>query len=167
MRMIMAALMLVSVLGCDDEPNPLPQDLTVVLDMTGSAATLTAQLTGAQEVPPVATTFTGESTVSVDAARTMVTIATTHTIPPANTTMAHIHVGGAGVSGPIIFNLVTASPVPSSFNNTLTAANLTPQSAQGVNTFSDAIDKILSGQTYVNIHTMAYPAGEIRGQLHP
>jgi hypothetical protein len=166
MRTFMAALLAVSVFGCDDEPNPLPQDLTVILDMTGSAATLTATLTGAQEVPAVATTYTGESTVSVDATHTTITVATTHTIPPANTTIAHIHVGAVGVSGPVIFNLVTTGPVPSSFNNTLTNANLTPQSAAGVNSFEDAVNKILAGETYVNIHSMTYPNGEIRGQLH-
>ena len=37
--------------------------------------------------------------------------------------------------------------------------------AIGINTMQDAIQAILNGNAYVNIHTQQFPAGEIRGQL--
>lgn len=37
--------------------------------------------------------------------------------------------------------------------------------ALGINTFADALQAIAVGQAYVNIHTTAFPGGEIRGQL--
>ena len=35
----------------------------------------------------------------------------------------------------------------------------------GINTFDDAIQAIVGGNAYVNVHTTAFPGGEIRGQL--
>jgi hypothetical protein len=37
--------------------------------------------------------------------------------------------------------------------------------AIGINTVQDAIQAIVNGNSYVNIHTQQFPAGEIRGQL--
>jgi hypothetical protein len=35
----------------------------------------------------------------------------------------------------------------------------------GINMFADAVNAIEAGQTYFNIHTVAFPGGEIRGQI--
>ena len=51
------------------------------------------------------------------------------------------------------------------FTVTLTAADFRPDPADGINTFQDAVDAMLSGNTYFNIHTVRFPMGEIRGQL--
>lgn len=51
------------------------------------------------------------------------------------------------------------------FSGTLTAANLLPSPANGINTFADAIAAIQNGNAYVNLHTGQFPGGEIRGQL--
>jgi hypothetical protein len=52
----------------------------------------------------------------------------------------------------------------------LTNANTIPRpdSAQcpgGVANFDELIAKIRSGEAYVNVHTLANPGGEIRGQI--
>ena len=46
---------------------------------------------------------------------------------------------------------------------TFTAQNLTGP-LQGM-TLSDLVTQINNGQIYVNVHTTAHPAGEIRGQV--
>jgi hypothetical protein len=43
---------------------------------------------------------------------------------------------------------------------------LVARPAIGINTMEDAMQAILNGNSYVNIHTQQFPAGEIRGQLH-
>ena len=89
-------------------------------------------------------------------------------LPVSTVTSAHIHVGAAGSNGPIIFSLYFSGfgvPFNGFLSGTLTAFNLQPQPANGISSFNDAIDAILSGGAYVNVHTTAYPAGEIRGQL--
>lgn len=158
--------------GCDDED--VTQDLAVVRDLGVSVGpdltppgtlTFTTTLTGAEEVPPVTTPHSGTSTATLDAARTTIVLETTHTIPPGDTTAAHIHVGAVGVAGPIIFNIVMSGTVPPTTTRTFTAADLVPRPELGVNTFADAVDRLIAGETYVNVHTVANPTGEIRGQL--
>ncbi len=48
---------------------------------------------------------------------------------------------------------------------TRTSANLQTQPGKGINTWSDFINALVSGNTYVNVHTTAHTGGEIRGQL--
>jgi hypothetical protein len=123
---------------------------------------LSATINGAQMVPPVQTAATGAATVSVNNALTQITFLLTHQ-GLTNITGAHIHVGAPGQNGPNILNLATAD-FASGTTGTLTAANLIPAPAQGINTFDDAVNAILAGNTYVEIHTATV---EIRGQVGP
>jgi hypothetical protein len=122
-------------------------------------------MSGRQEVPPVTSAGSGTATLVVDAARTTIT-ATVAFTGLTNLTEAHIHAGDVGVDGPIIFSLASGS-FSSPLVVTLTAADLIPRPAQGITTFSDAVTAILEGRTYVNLHTLAFPDGEIRGQVGP
>jgi CHRD domain/PEP-CTERM motif len=88
-------------------------------------------------------------------------------VPPGVPGPAHIHFGAPGVSGPILFPFLTfpIGVTSGSFVTTLTAANLLPDPANGISTFAEAVKAIQDGDTYINIHTVAFPGGEIRGQL--
>ncbi len=74
---------------------------------------------------------------------------------------AHIHFGEVGVAGPVILPLAHGD---SPFSGTLTEADFTPAEG-GPQTYAEALDAIRDGMTYVNVHTEANGAGEIRGQL--
>ena len=103
-------------------------------------------------------TATASVNISDDGSTITYTVTYSNLSGPA--AAAHIHVGEIGVNGPIILPLtVGASPM----TGTLTSDNFT--SANGL-TYQQAVDKIKSGGTYVNIHTAAHPGGEIRGQLY-
>jgi hypothetical protein len=89
-----------------------------------------------------------------------------------NVTMAHIHRAPAGVNGPVVAWLYPSSPPAQLIEGrvsgviatgTITAANLVGQLAG--QPLSALIDEIRAGNTYVNVHTLQYPAGEIRGQI--
>jgi len=89
-------------------------------------------------------------------------------LPLTAVTAAHIHVGAAGTNGPIIFSLFESFlgvPFVSPRNGALTAFNLQTRPEAGISSFADALNAILVGNAYVNVHTTAFPAGEIRGQL--
>ncbi|HKQ84403.1 MAG TPA: CHRD domain-containing protein [Steroidobacteraceae bacterium] len=71
-------------------------------------------------------------------------------------TLAHIHSGAAATAGPIEVNLVQSSSNPNHWD-VEPGATFTPEQ----------IDQLLRGELYVNVHSAAYPAGEIRAQLKP
>ena len=48
---------------------------------------------------------------------------------------------------------------------TLVTDDLSPQPGLGIETFADAVAAIREGRTYVNVHTVANPGGEIRGAI--
>jgi hypothetical protein len=107
-------------------------------------------LSGAQEVPPVASEGTGtlDATFDKDTRRLSYTVTYSGLSGPA--TAAHFH-GPAGPgqnAGVIVPFANPASPI--SGETTLTEAQA-----------SD----LLAGRWYVNVHTRAHPAGEIRAQV--
>ena len=119
-----------------------------------------ASLTGAQEVPPVATSATGNGWVLISTDGSTITYYLAYSGLSGAAVAAHIHTGAVGVAGGVILPLtVSASPMV----GTLTAANFTPSG--GVTTFAQAVAAIQAGNTYFNIHTAAHPGGEIRGQI--
>jgi hypothetical protein len=67
-----------------------------------------------------------------------------------NAIAAHIHVGAAGVAGPVRVPL--CAPCSSGVTGTAT-----------IN--ADVLDAIMTGRAYVNVHTPTNPAGEIRDQV--
>ena len=116
--------------------------------------TFTATLTGDAERPtPVVTTATGGAIVTVDAAGNIVVTGTfTGLSSVANN--AHIH-GPASASG-------TASPIVTLI---FTAAQSGTLAFTGQITAQQRAD-IISGMTYINVHSVNFPSGEIRGQLN-
>ncbi len=95
-----------------------------------------------------------------------------------NVTMAHIHLAPVGENGPVVAWLYPAAPPPQ-----LIEGRFSGVLAEGVITnddvitlgdpddpdFEGSLDALLAemraGNTYVNVHTEQYPAGEVRGQI--
>jgi len=125
----------------------------------------TATLTGASEVPPVETTATGEAhfTVTADGVDFVVTVN-----GGVGVTEAHIHIGGPDVNGPIVVFLFGPVEAGMDVDGTLAEGTLTADDLvndlEGMN-LSDLLDELEDGNAYVNVHTLANPAGEIRGQI--
>ncbi|MDQ2842785.1 MAG: CHRD domain-containing protein [Acidobacteriota bacterium] len=94
----------------------------------------------------------------------------TYTLSWANltgsATMAHIHYGAVGVSGPVVIPFfMSPMPATDTISGTLTSADFVADPSSGINTIADMATAIMNGNGYVNIHTAQYPAGELRGQL--
>ena len=100
-------------------------------------------LTGGQEVPPVTTSATGTATFLLMGDEVLLTVV--HTVE--NVTAAHIHVGGPGVNGGIVIDL---GPAASPIEISLTL---------------EQYSQVTESEHYINVHSMAYPGGEIRGDI--
>lgn len=123
----------------------------------------TARLSGHQEVQPVASTGSGEVQAILTGNTLVVSGSFTGLTSPFNAAIgggAHLHLAYAGSNGGVIFPLITV-PDTDLLGGTFAAA---------ANTFTLSNDQVTALQErriYVNIHTVDYPGGEIRGQLLP
>jgi hypothetical protein len=134
---------------------------TLALAACGGSIELTAALSGAAEKPTaVQSSATGTSTVTVDGDK--LTVSGTFSGLSGNATAAHIH-------GPAADDNSTAGVFCNLGAPTATSGNLTAGEGAG-----SCADKVLTdaeakdfedGKMYVNIHTAANAAGEIRGNL--
>jgi len=130
-------------------------------------ARFTATLTGAQEVPAIGSPATGTATVQFDATQTAINVNMISQGFTSTVTASHIHFGAAGTNGGIMFPLFAGpGQFPSPLTKILTSADFTPVPGS-IATYPEAINAILSRNAYINIHTQANPAGDIRGQLTP
>jgi hypothetical protein len=117
--------------------------------------TLTASLSGGDETPPNASTAMGLATFSFNTVTNILTGVITFSGIATPTTVAHIDLGYVGVAGSPVFTLEASGPFTSPITYT-SPALLTNQVAD-----------LEAGNYYVNIHSVAFPNGEIRGQLFP
>jgi len=119
----------------------------------GSALAMDAakMLTGSEEVPAVSTAATARSAIVVDSDFTVRGSIETSGI---DATAAHIHHGAKGVSGPPVVTLVRTGPTTWSV-------------PEGSKFTQSQYEDYKSGNFYVNVHSLAHPAGEIRMQLAP
>ncbi len=117
---------------------------------------LRADLSGAAEVPPVDTPATGSTRAWYDDDTNTLTWVVDYSQLSGPVAAAHFHgPAGPGSSGaPVQVPIVSKGPVDP------------PIAGEAVLTEEQEAD-LLAGRYYVNIHTAANPAGEIRGQLMP
>jgi len=130
-----------------------------------------AHLSGDNEVPAVETMATGQAIfmLSKDGMTLHYKLIVANI---EDVRMAHIHLAPAGTNGGVVAWLYPpkspAVTIPGTSNGILAegmieAANLI--NALGGHPLSDLIDAMSSGGAYVNVHTVKYGGGEIRGQI--
>jgi len=124
-----------------------PDGAGVIPDAGPGEAVFVATLSGAQEVPPVTTAATGTLSLVLNAARNQVTYTLQHTV--MNATVAHLHLGAAGVNGPPAITIAPLSTM------TMGMAAIT----------AEQVTALEAGRIYANVHSPANPMGEIRGQV--
>ena len=133
--------------------------------------TLTAKLTGAGEATPTAnginTGAFGDATVVVDMSTRTVTYTVNVFNLPSGVIASHIHVGAEGTPGPVVVNFTvpTNSSNDFGFSGTVADTAFVLRPDQGIRSADDMFQAILGNNSYVNVHSLVNPGGEIRGQL--
>jgi Cu/Zn superoxide dismutase len=120
----------------------------------------TAKMNGVTETPPNTEKATGTATLTLAGNQLRYTITVQGLSGPA--TAAHIHLGKVGVSGPPVYTFT----IKKIADGTLAegSVDLTKDVSKGVS--GDSLKVLLNnGNAYVNVHTAAHGAGEIRGQV--
>jgi hypothetical protein len=113
------------------------------------------RLAGAQQVPPVDTAATGTAELTYDPATRVLTWNVSYSGLSGPATMAHFHGPAAAGKNVRLWSgwarrAVVEVPIKGE-------ATLTPEQAQ----------QFTAGAWYINVHTQAHQAGEIRGQVMP
>lgn len=137
-----------------------------------------ATLSGLQEVPSVITRGLGKFSLVVEPDGSGIEWALSYFNLETPLTGAHIHVGQEGANGAIaVFlcdntgNAPMGTPAcddsPATLTGRITGRDVVDASAQGIGEgdLAELIHAIRAGVGYVNVHTEAFPAGEIRGQI--
>ena len=160
--------------------------LAAFLVLTALAAPVVAQenFTGdmdeSQQVPPSGATATATATLQLNSTGEKLTYTITFTgvdldgaqtaDPADDMTAFHIHVGDAGVNGPVAFGMV--SPGDDADDLVIDAAAGTVSGMWEVTdvltnggTLADFLDELRADGLYFNIHTVGFTPGAIRGQI--
>ncbi len=153
------------VLAQDDEDAPERQRRGLV-----------ASLNGFQEVPAVVSSGRGSFRARIRSDRTEIHYRLRYGRLEGEITQAHIHIGQRGVNGGIAVVLCTnvavspaqACPIgEGDISGTILAADILaiPDQSVEAGDLVDLIRALRAGAAYVNIHSIPFPDGEIRGQI--
>ncbi|MBV9595658.1 MAG: CHRD domain-containing protein [Chloroflexi bacterium] len=143
----------------------------------GRESSFVAALSGYQETPTLNSNGRGSFSATVDDQRSRITFRLTYS-GLTTVTQAHIHLGARAIMGGIAAflcgpatsagNTKPACPAsPATITGTIVPGDVVAIVPQGLpaGDFADLVRAVRAGATYANVHTMAFPAGEIRGQI--
>lgn len=138
--------------------------VTAGFALAASGDKFEANLAGGNEVPPVATAATGEAEFEVKDGALEYEVKAEDI---ENTVAGHIHLGAAGVNGPVVVSLISDEACDFEEDEVecegvITEADLVNDLAG--QSLEDLLAAMRSGDTYTNVHTTQNPGGEIRGQ---
>jgi len=134
---------------------------------------LTASLRGVNEVPAINSNGSALFKANIQE-NGSITFTETFKNLSSNAILSHIHFGEIHVAGGVMIWLCGGGGQPAcptstsgTFTGSITPANVTGPTAQGVTAgdLASALRAIHQGAGYVNLHTVNFPAGEIRGQV--
>jgi hypothetical protein len=111
-----------------------------------------ASLNGSQETPPTTSNASGTAYAWLDSSLTTLTYRMTYANLSAPFTASHFHLGSFGKAGGVI------EAITPNFIGT-TAAGTWPNLPDSI------VIHLIKGDLYLNVHSTANPAGEIRGQV--
>jgi hypothetical protein len=146
--------------------------------LAGAGGVERAALNSYGEVPTLSTAGAGAFSATVNTTTSRIVYTLRYSRLSANVQQAHIHLGRAGTVGGVsafLCSNLTGAPAGTpacparagTVRNVVTRAEVIGPADQGINArqFNELVQAVRRGATYVNVHTVAFPSGEIRGQI--
>lgn len=133
-------------------------------------AAYASELTGAAEVPAVDTTAAGYATVGHDADGGTLDVAVAG-FDLDEVTQAHLHNAAPGENGPVVVSLLDLvdGGLTLDYDGGIARMTITDDEVLAAGdvdgTVASLVAALDAGEVYVNVHTVANPAGELRGDL--
>jgi hypothetical protein len=132
------------------------------------------ELSNAQVIPPLGTVtnMTSGATITFDwamrSARVFMKIRNNF----SGVTAIHLHLGEAGAGGGVLEIVVTVEDLdPPFMDRTFTVleviTNERVETVDSVNNIASLYQAVRDGRVYLDVHSVDFPAGEIRGQIFP
>jgi hypothetical protein len=142
-------------------------------------STIREQLSGYAETPLVVSTpADGQFRLQINSQAQEITWRLSYSDVATGVTQAHVHFGSPAQTGGISVFLCSnlgngpagtpaCPPTPATISGTITPIDIIGPTGQGIaaGEFSELVQAIRAGFTYVNVHSVAFPVGEIRAQL--
>ena len=131
---------------------------------------IAAQLSGAEQVPPVQTAGTGKFQGTV-AGSNSISYRLSFSGLSTPVTAAHIHFGKKVTNGgPVVFfcgggGRPPCPPSGGTVTGRITAANVIATEGMKQGDLAAVLQAMMNDETYVNVHTTKYKDGEIRSQI--
>jgi len=140
---------------------------------------VSAVLRGFQEVPAISTTAHGFFTAVVDTKANTITYRLKYDALEGAVQQSHVHFGQLSVNGGVSFFLCSnlgngpagtqaCPPGPADITGVITPDLVIGPAGQGIEAaaFAEIAAAMDDGTAYANVHSLKWPGGEIRGQLH-
>jgi hypothetical protein len=133
--------------------------------------TFTANLVGDNEVPPINTKATATLMLTFGST---ITFTVTYADLSTPLLVSHFHFAPTKVAGGVMIFLCGGGNQPNcpqtlagTFSGTITDANVVALPAQGIaaGDLTSALEAVVEGNAYYNMHTTMFPGGELRGQI--
>jgi CHRD domain-containing protein len=146
-------------------------------DFRDHNVTMRAELRGLNEVPPTTSRGSASLRATLDEEAQTITFTLDFrdlTLPPA---AAHIHFGPTKVNGGVMVFFCGGGGKPAcpastsgTVTGTIAAGDVVGPAAQGItagaaDAFANVARAIRTGNSYANMHSANFPAGEIRGKV--
>lgn len=123
-------------------------------------------LTGSQETPPNSSPALGFGTIVLNEAQTAATLSLQWADVTGSVTALHIHLGAPGIGGQRLLEFGTTGGSSGSISNVAWVFQPVTTATGTVISVTDQVNALLAGNIYFNLHSTAFPAGEIRGQVN-
>jgi hypothetical protein len=139
-----------------------------------SSKRFSATLSGYEEVPALSVAGSGTFSAELAKGGQSLSFSLQYTGLTGDAAFAHIHLGQPAVAAGVIAFLCggggqAACPTGASatVSGTIDATHVVGPAAQGIaaGEFAELVAALRAGVGYVNVHTAAFPPGEIRGQI--